>query len=182
MSEFDQSVVDAFEAGIEGGKDDDSTKMDMIAAGASFKSVSRTFNSLMVETGRAMSKDDKGTAVANALEGLDVSDEDGFDDAIEAVMEGVTGATDKSAAALVRGYAKKNELECYKKTKSAGAGRSGFASKFYDALRANPAMTKEEGAGFINGTEGNDETSRNVKKHITHYQAIRQLVNDIASA
>lgn len=58
-----------------------------------------------------------------------------------------------------------------------GAKRSnGFASDFYDFLREGE-RTEEEAAGFIEGGDGFDETSENVKRHRLHYLAIFALVD-----
>lgn len=178
---LESAVGQAFVEGFDNNKTDNEIKLDMIQAGASFSSVTRQFNQLMIDTGRAMAKKDRDEIVNSTLidcEGLET--EEGFDGAVESLIDQITGATEKSAAALIRSWAKRNEVEVYKKPK--GVAKVGFASKFYDALRSNPEMTADEATAFINGEDGHEATSDNVKKHMSHYQAIRALVNDIAAA
>lgn len=172
----------AFETASTEGQEEDDVKMAMIGAGATFKNVTRLFNQFMIDAGFAISKDDRDEAVANALEGHELETEAGFAAAAEAVLVAVKGATDKSASALVRAYGKKNELEVYKKPKGSGGGKTGFAKGFYDALIANPALTKDEAIAFIQGTDGQAETSENTKRHESHYLSIWQMVNTISTA
>lgn len=172
----------AFDGAVADGSDEDDVKMAMIGAGATFKNVTRLYNQFMIDAGLAISKEDRDAAVNDALEGRDFETEDDFNAAVDSVVAGVKGATERSAAQLVRSYAKRNEMECYKKPKGSGGGKTGFARKFYDALTANPSMTKDEAVAFIQGTDGNEETSENVKRHESHYLAIHAMVNAIASA
>lgn len=177
-NEVEVAIREAFDANQ--GKEEDAIKLAMISAGATFKNVTRLFNQFMVDAGLAVSKEEKDQKVLEAVDGVDLATEEGFDSAVEALMASIN-ATDKSAAALVRAYAKKNELEVFKKAKSGGgAGKQGFAGKFYEFLAANPTCTKEEATAFINGEGDHEETSENVKRHLSHYLAIHALVNRIA--
>lgn len=171
----------AFDAGKVEGKDDDAIKMDMISAGATFKNVTRAFNEFMIEGGFAASKEERDQKVVESVQGVDIATEEGFNAAVAKLVESLTGTTDKSAASLIRALAKKHEIPCFKKTKEAtGESKQGFAGKFYEFLAANPTATKEQAVAFIQGTNGNEETSENVKRHESHYLAIHRLVNRIA--
>ena len=169
----------AFDAAVTEDKDEDATKLDMISAGASFKNVTRLFNQFMIDSGLAISKSDKAELVEGALSGLDFSDEEGFATAVEAIQEAIEGSTDRSAAALVRSYAKKNELESYSKPKGQGGTRSTFRSEFYAFLRGNPGMSESEATAYIMGTDGHAETSVNVQKHISVHLGVWGVVNGI---
>lgn len=173
----------AFDASVEAGKEEDAIKLDMITAGATFKNVTRLFNQYMVDSGLAVSKEDKATAVATACEGKDLSTEAGFEEASKAIIEAIEGTTERSADAQVRAYCKKNELEVFAKPKpAAGAGATGFTSQFHDFLVGNPTMTVEEATAFIMGAGENKETSANVKNHLTMYLSHYRLANRIAIA
>ena len=161
------------------GKTEDEVKMQMIAAGSTFKSVTRQFNELMISTDRAMSKKDKDEAIEIVCSEYDLSDENDFKTAVAQIGSEVTGSTDKSAASEIRAYAKKNELDVWKKPK--GEGRTGFSSSFYEYLRGG-SRTVEEATAFVQGESDNDETSENVKNHQGHYLAIHGLVQDIREA
>jgi hypothetical protein len=178
--ELEVAIREAFDASNDEAKSEDEIKMDMIAAGATFKNVTRLFNQFMIDAGLAVSKDEKNEIVESTLEGRDFSTEEGLQDATDALMDALVGSTERSASSLVRGYAKKNDLEVYTKPKS--AGKAGFATKFYDYLIANPKATKEDVTAFVNGTDGNDETSANVQKHLSHYLNIFDLVAKIRTA
>ena len=151
------------------------------AAGATFKNVTRMYNEFMVAGGHTASKEERDQKVLAAIEGADLTGEEGFNAAVAALVAALQGATEKSASALIRAAAKKQGVECFKKAKeSTGEGKTGFASKFYDYLVANPTCTKDQAVAFIQGTDGNEPTSDNVKKHQSHYLAIHNLVNRIA--
>lgn len=170
-----------FDEGVAAGKAEDAIKLELISAGATFKNVTRMYNEFMVAGGHTASKEERDQKVLAAIEGADLTGEEGFNAAVASLVAALQGATEKSASALIRAAAKKQGVECFKKAKeSTGEGKTGFASKFYDYLVANPTSTKEQAVAFIQGTDGNEPTSDNVKKHQSHYLAIHNLVNRIA--
>ena len=171
----------AFDAAHAAGKEEDDIKLDMIGAGATFKNVTRLFNQFSVDAGLTVSKEEKDQILLDVLNGADLADEATFNAKVEELMARLAGSTDKSAAALIRAYAKKNGIEAFKKAKGGtGEAKTGFSAKFYDFLAANPACTVAEATAFIQGTDGHEETSENTKRHQSHYLAIHRLVNRIA--
>lgn len=173
-----QQIRDAFDEAVGAEKSEDDVKMAMIGAGATFKNVTRLYNEFMIDAGLAISREDRNAAVEGALSGMDLSTEEGYDEAVAAVIDAVKGANERSAAALVRGYAKKNELEIFKKPKSEGAGRQGFASQFYGWLVEGGATASEKEA---NDYIMNPANSQNVHRHLSHYMGIYKLCNAIAT-
>ena len=171
-----EKIRAAFDSTVDSG-DEEKIKMAMLKAGAKIKSVSGLYTKFLVDTGALASKEEKGEAVKAAFEAedADCSTEEGFT-AIVAVLVGeLAGATEASAGNVARAYAKKAELECWKKP--AGAGRqSGFRFQFYGALRANPQMTAVEAKAF-----GDEHGTENDIKAFSHYQGIRELINDVAN-
>lgn len=171
----------AFDAAHAAGKEEDDIKLDMIGAGATFKNVTRLYNVFAVDAGLTVSKEEKDQILLDVLNGADLADEATFNAKVEELMARLSGSTDKSAAALIRAYAKKNGLEVFKKAKGGtGEAKPGFAAKFYDWLVANPTSTVAEATAFLQGTDGHEETSENTKRHQSHYLAIHRLVNRIA--
>jgi len=181
-NETHNAIVEAFDSAVAAEQSEDEIKMAMIAAGATFKNVTRLYNQFMIDAGLAISKEDRAKLVEDTLEGRDLSEEEGFDEAVAALVEAVKGATERSAAALVRSYAKKNELDVFVKPKGAGGNRTSFAGQFYEFLAGNPTMTKEEATAYIMGEGDHADTSANVQKHLSHYVGIWALVNRIATA
>ena len=179
--DLEVAIRAAFDAAHAAGKEEDDIKLDMIGAGATFKNVTRLFNQFSVDAGLTVSKEEKDQILLDVLNGADLADEASFNAKVEELMARLSGSTDKSAAALIRAYAKKNGIEAFKKAKGgAGEAKTGFAAKFYDFLVANPECTVAEATAFIQGTDGNEETSENVKRHQSHYLAIHRLVNRVA--
>lgn len=162
----------AFEEAMGEGKSEDEVMLAMIEAGATFKNVKSRYNALMVDNGLLNSRAEKQEIVATTLEGLDLSTEEGFAGATVALVSALKGVTDKSAAASIRQFAKKNELEVYKKPKGEGAGRSGITSKFHDFVIANVPVSDTDVAEWIvaNGTE-------NTKRHEKTYLGQAHLAN-----
>lgn len=172
-------IREAFDAAVSGGSEDDAIKMEMIGAGATFKNVTRLFNQYMIDSGQAMSKEDKDQTLDDELAGLTLDTEDGFTEAVLAVTVAVTGATDKSAGALVRAWAKKNDVEFYKKPKGTGAIRNPFVTNFHAALIANPSMDKEGLQAVIDALP--EENRINPQRWFTQHDAIRKMANAIAA-
>lgn len=153
------------------GADEEVVKMAMLHAGAKIKSVTRLYNQFMIDSGLMASKEEKDDALDAACKDVELTDEDSFDAVVADLAKSITGATETSAATMVRAWAKRNEVEVWAKPKGESR-RSGFRFKFYEALQANPAMTSAEAKAF-----GDEHGSENDKKAFSHYQAIRELVN-----
>lgn len=180
MDQLEVEIQEAFETAIQSGKDEDNTKLAMIGAGATFKNVTRLYNKFMIDAGLAISKTDRDAAIAAIVgDPAMLIEEETFLDCVSQILEQVKGSTERSAGAMLRGYAKANGVELPKKAKSEGTRQSGFRFKFYAALRANPAMTEAEADAFSLDTANG--ASENDVRQFSHYQAIRQLVNDVAS-
>ena len=162
----------AFDAAVSDGKEEDEIMLAMIEAGATFKNVKSRYNALLVDNGYLDSKAEKAKIVTDTLEGMDLADEDGFQSAVDVLIEGLKGATEKSVAASIRAYAKKNELEVYKKPKGEGAGRSGITSMFHDFVIDSLPVSKEDVDAWIE-TNGTDNT----KRHAKAYHARADLAN-----
>jgi len=173
----------AFDAAIKAGKGADEVKVEMIKAGCQFKDTGKFYKEWAIESGIMVDAKERAIKVDEILSDVDgVDTEDGFSDAMDALMDGIAGTSDRQAGGLIRAWAKKNEVEVYKKPKSTGGGqRSGFVHEFHDMLRENPQMTEEEATAIINGTDGHKETSENVKRYAKMYQNTRALVNDVAN-
>jgi len=168
---FDEAIMEELE--------EDDVKMAMIGAGATFKNVTRFYNKYMIAAGFAISKEDRSELVTKTLEGLSLEEEDDFNDAVSQLTEAVQGATERSASALVRAYAKKNDLPCYAKPKGEGVPRVSFASKFYDFLVSTPGGTKADAEAYIMGKGAYGETTGNVQNHLSHYMGIWKLARTI---
>jgi len=178
VNETEVAIGEAFTAAVDDEQDEDSVKMAMIQAGATFKNVTRLYNALMIDAGLAISKEDRTKAIDDTLEGRDFSSEEDFNSAVEDLVGAVKGSTERSAAAMVRAYAKKNELEAYTKPKGTGGNRSGFATKFYAWLSEEPRSVGSV-KDYINGEGDHEDTSDNVKKHASHYVAIGAMAEKI---
>lgn len=179
--DLESQIRSVFDASNAAGKEEDEIKLDMIGAGATFKNVTRLYNVFAVDSGLAVSKEEKDQILASILNGANLSDEATFNAKVTEMMASLKGSTDKSAAALIRAYGKKAGVEVFKKAKgSTSEAKTGFASKFYDWLAANPTSTVDEATAFIHGTDGNEETTENVKRHQSHYLAIHSLINRVA--
>lgn len=171
------AIAAAFEAGIAAGKEEEEIKLDMIEAGAKFKNVTRLYNGFAVDAGLIMTKKEKNEIVSGVLDGLDLADQEAFKSAVAQLVESVKDTSEKSAAALIRAYGKKHDLEVYKAPKaSKGGTRTTFTGDYYDALLENPKMTEEQAHEII-VEKGTPNTLRWEKTH----QKVRQLVNDIAA-
>ena len=170
-------ILDAFNAATEAGKEGDDVKMEMIKAGAAFKSVTNLFNKYMIDSGKAMSGDQKKELLDETLDDAVLDTEEGFAAAVKVIVDKGTNVNDKSAAGMVRAWAKKAEVECYKAPASEGT-RNPFIPIFHKALVANPQMTEDELKGIIGGLE-KDEWKVNPTRWLTVHNNTRVLANTI---
>jgi len=173
VSELEVAIRDAFDENV--GVDEETAKMAMLQAGCKIKAVTRLYNQFMIDSGLLASKEEKDGVLDEELTDVDLSDEDTFLEKITAVAEGITGATEKSATIMIRAWCRANEVECFKKGAS-GRRRSGFRFDFYEALKANPNMDKDEALNLIK-----EKGSENDVKAASHFQAIRELINTVAA-
>jgi len=171
VSETDLAIRAAFDDNQD--SEEEVVKMAMLQAGCKIKAVARVYNTYMIDSGQMATKEEKDDALEANLVGMDLASEEGFDAAVEIIQADVTGATEKSAAAMVRAWAKKADVEVYKKP--AGAPRTdSFVYKFNTELVGNPTMTEAECKAFIvaNGTQGTQNTEY-------YFQSLRKLANAI---
>lgn len=162
---LEEQVRAAFDESVSAEDEEDDVKMAMIGAGATFKNVTRFYNKFMIDAGMAISKADRSQIVDDTLEGRDLESEEDFDSAVAALVEAVQGSTERSAAALVRSYAKKNDLTVYSKPKGEGASRVTFRSTFYEWIVANPDATEADAKAYVMGEGAYGPTSANVQAH-----------------
>jgi len=175
------AVQVAFTDAIAAEKSEDDVKMAMIGAGASFKNVTRLYNEYLVGAGLAMTKEAKTEVVESAVDGLDLTGEEGFDAAVAAVVEGGTNITVASASGLVRAWAKKQDpvIECFAKPKGSGAIRNPFVVNFHAALIENPHMDEQ---GLKDVIAALDEKNQvNPTRWFNQHNAIRKMANAIAT-
>lgn len=172
------AIRSAFDAAVEDGKGADEVKVEMIKAGCQFKDTGRLYKEWAIETGIMVDAKERAAKVEDILSAAeDLDTEEGFNDAMDAIESDIKGTSTKQASALIRSWAKKNEVEVYKKPRSAGKGRNGINTKLLSFLKDNPHSTKDELDAFIdeNGSETTKKTWRN------HYQNIRSVVNAVAT-
>lgn len=175
-----ENIRIAFDEAVGEELDEDSAKMAMIGAGATFKNVTRLYNEFMINAGFAISKADRNQIVEDTLEGRDFETEEDFEAAAKALEEAIAGSTLRSAGALVRSYAKRSEIPCYAKPKSEGI-RSNFHDRFCSFLESDPQMSQDAAVAFINGENGHQPTSENIKKKSARYIREWEMVNKIVN-
>jgi hypothetical protein len=116
QEEKSNPILDAFNDAVAGGKTEDDIKMAMIGVGATFKNVTRLYNQYMVDAGLSMSKAEKDEAVTKIVsKAKKLETEEGFNKTVAAIVEATKGVNEKSAAALIRAWAKSQEepVECW---------------------------------------------------------------------
>lgn len=179
IEDTENEIRNAFDEAITAEKEEDDIKMAMIGAGATFKNVTRLYNQYMIDAGLAISKADRNQIVEDVLEGCDLDTEELFDAAVNALVESIKGATDRSAASLIRAYAKKNEIEVYVKPKGEGGSRNPFVRIFHEQLIENPKMTEDELKAIIEGLDPDHQT--NPTRWFSQHNNIRKTANAIAA-
>ena len=171
----------AFEEAMSEGKTEDEIMLSMIEAGATFKNVKSRYNALMVDNGYLDSRAEKQEIIKATMEGRDLSTEEGLEEAVDALVESLKGVTSKSAAASIRQYAKKNELEVYKKPKGEGAGRSGITSKLHDFIVDNLPVSDQAVIAWID-ENGTQNTKRHEKVYLGQAHMANRAYNKAAEA
>ncbi len=177
MSEEVNKVRDAFDVAVNEGGDEDSVKMAMIQAGATFKSVANSYNLFMIDAGLTISKKDRNVILDDLLPGANISIEDDFFSVVATVVTSIPGCNHRGAMAMIRHWAKKNGVDVYRNIVGDGNVRNPFVKNFHAALIKNPQMSKE-GLDEVIGAL-NDEQRVNPQRCFTHYNAIRKMVNAV---
>lgn len=181
MSEIENidAIRDAFDAAVNAGKSADEVKVEMIKAGCQFKDTGKLYKEWGLEAGVVVDTKARAEQVDGILSSMDNLDtEDGFNDAIDAIMDGVDNTSEKQAGSLLRTWCKKNDVTPFKKPKgSGGNGKNGINAKILNFLKDNPHTDEASLDDFINehGSETTKKTWRN------HYQNIRSVVNAVAA-
>lgn len=165
-----QIITDGFKEGMA----DDDILVSLIAVdGISFKQAGTMFKKLTETLGLRISAKDRKEAGFEILVGLEFAPED-YDGVLagrDAVMEGVADTNENQAMAVVRGYAKENELDLPKKAKGGGGNRGGGGkiAKCVEWANANPESTEVEFLEFV-GTIVESE------KQISKYTFVYNIV------
>ena len=175
-------IREAFDTAIDGTDDIDAVaddvKLAMISAGATFKNVTRLYNQFMIDAGFAISVADRKEIVSEILEGIDLDTDELFTAAVDAIVESVKGATAKSAAAMIRAFAKKSETPCYAAPKSENT-RNPFVVLFHDGLVENPDMSEDDLRELIGNL--NEAHQINPLRWFNQHNNIRKTVNAVAA-
>ena len=177
-------ILEIFEAGMEKGVSEDDIKMKMISAKsvANFKNVTRFFNQFMIDTGRAISREDKAAHVVTACgDGSSLATEEGFGKAVANLAKAAKGVSETAAASLIRAWGKKNEVETFAKPAGAGGTRNPFVTNFHAALIANPKMT-EDGLKKVISDLPDEKDRVNPTRWFNQHNAVRKVVNQVAAA
>lgn len=170
-----ESIKSSFINATNSGGDEDAIKMAMIQAGAKFKNVARYYNILLVEFGFAKSKEEKTDILNEVLTGRDLSQELVFNEVVQVIAERVE-VSEKAAAVMVRQWAKKNEIDYFKKPKAEPGERESIAGKIYDWLFDNSQKPIEEFFAFLDSFN-----SENISKRRAKYTNLYNFVNRIVT-
>ena len=175
--ENNEAIKAAFDAAIADGKDADEVKVEMIKAGCQVKDTGRLYREGAIDSGIMMDTKARTAKIDDILSGVDGLDtEDGLTDAIDALVDGVPATSEKSAAALIRGWGKKNEVDIFKRTRGTGTGGTrAFIFRLTDALVENPSMNEDT----FNEMLSNEGKSS--QKYGSHFNSIRVLANKLAA-
>lgn len=179
VNPIEQAFQDTLEANANA--TEDQIKLAMINAGASFKNVGRLFAQCMVDGGYAMSKDEKDDMIKKLMEkdSVSIATENGLVAAVEKIVGSGVNIDRKQATSIIRSYAKKNDIEMWKKPAgTGGGGRVGFRDVFFKAVRADPTMSEKALDELMTISP---ESSDNVRKQKPWWNAIRKLANEIAA-
>lgn len=182
QSNLEEEVRAAFDTALDSELDEDEVKLAMISEGATFKNVTRLYNKFMIDAGLAISKADRSQIVEDTLEGQSFETEDDFDSAVSLLVESVKGATARSAAGLVRAYAKKNDLEVYTKPKGDGEPRITFRSTYYAWIVANLDATEDDAKAYIMGEGAYGPTSENIQKHLSSHMNVFKMTRKLIAS
>jgi hypothetical protein len=174
-NEIDQAISAAFQVTMDDGKDEDEVKMAMIGAGCTFKKIAALYNRLMVEFGYQKSRAEINEILDNILGSQELTDEDIFYGCVEQLCERLE-IEEKSAAARIRTWAAKNDVEYFKPVPTGGAGRSNFDDRMYAWLLENMDSGIEAFEAYLNDV-GTPNTLRFKPRHLEFYRFVESIKN-----
>ena len=167
---------DIFEDAIEDfPTDHDAVKAQMVKEGVPFKSVTRVFNQLMIDTKRAFTKEGRDEVIRKVLNGRSMKTEKGFNGRVNALMVKIPGTTERSAGAMIRYYCKANDVPVYKRPARNMKPRVSFTKQFCDFLEANPFIKEEEVVKYLT-TDRAKYIHRNMNTYMEIWRMVQAIV------
>ena len=179
MSEENNAAIrEAFDAATADGKNADEVKVEMIKAGCQFKDTGRLYKEWGIETGIVVDAKERTAKVDDVMSSQgDLDTEDGLSAAMEAIMDDINGTNEKQAGALIRAWAKKNDVDVFKKPKGGGGVRkSSFIFVLIERLLDNPSMDESTFDELVAGAE-----TKAASTYRSHYNAVRELANQLSA-
>lgn len=153
----------------------DEVKEMMVMSGVPFKSVTRLYNQFMIGKGLAFDADTKRKIVRKVLEGKRLNTKRAFAGRSASVKKALKDTiTERSADALVRAFAKRNEVEVWQKPEKEDAVRVSFMKQFCDFLEANPFATEKAVVRYLD-----KGTATYIKRNRNTYMEIWRMVQVI---
>jgi len=149
-----QKVEEIVKAGIAAGKNDDAMLIDIVQAGVSFKRASKLFKQVLEAQGVRIASKDRNTQAGEILAAMDFNPQNAADveAAVKEIEAKVKDTNAKQALTAVKKYAKEHQIELPKTVKGQ-RGVSGFRSKVFDWILANPNGSVAELKEFIASME-----------------------------
>jgi len=147
----DTAVVEKIcDAGVAVGKTDDEMLIEIVSAGVKFAQAGKLFRHVMETKGYRMSSKGRLAQADTLLADVELSTADDVAAAIETLSKSIPDTNEKQATAILRKFAKANEIELPKVEKSAKKGAKGsFRTKVFKWMVANPAAETAELVTFI---------------------------------
>jgi hypothetical protein len=128
----------------------------------------------MVEFGYSKSKEEKNEILDRLLKDVDLTVEANLDNALLKVA-GELDVNERSAATSIRMWAKKNDVEVFKKPKSEpGEGRSSFDTNMYQWILDHINATVEEFTAYLDEVS-TENTKRFRAKHLGIFDFVQKI-------
>jgi len=156
-------------------KDDhENVKKRLVEEGVPFKSVTRLFNSLSIEYGYALSKENREAIIQFALANKKLNTKRLFEGRIKVLSNKLINVNKKGAAIIIRNYAKNHCLDIYCPPVKITEARVSFHNQFCTFVLENPKATEAKVIKYL--TKGRAEY---IQRNLKNYLAIWKMAETI---
>lgn len=180
MTQTEQATK-IIEDGVKADKTDDQILVDMVNSGIGFKVAGRMFKQIMEEKGfrvSAKTRQEQGFDILKKMKFKPNSESwETVEPAIEKLMEGVPDTNEQQAIAVIRKYAKANELVLPKAPPKAKGGKGKAAIQDY--MVKNPLATKAQFTKFMSEL-GKNETV--IARNWEWFEVGQKMIKSAANA
>lgn len=142
-------VEEVCAAGHAAGKSDDEMLIEIVGRGVKFALAGKLFKQVMEAKGFRVSNKDRAAKAEQLLSGANLDNAEAVEATVESLVKNLPDTNEKQAKAILRKFAKANEIELPKAEKGSKKSVGGFRGKLFKWMIANPTADAAALTAFV---------------------------------